>query len=407
MSGSTLQSGRYVLQELLSQTDFEVTYRATHRYLEQGVAVQTFNPALQQHPNFPRLRQAFIDEVRRRSEGSQNSLIKVMDGFEEEGMPFVVLRLIPGQMPPYLRDWLPLTRLVQIQDAAHSSEVSLGNGVSDAGNVAIATPHASPPETQPNAALQDVGRSHGGVANGKADVSHPSTIPLASYPQTHHEHRVTGNGTGQSASQNGGRSPHPQTPAKKKRNALMPLALVLTAMVGGLAGASFGWVLRFGIPDLANSSPSTSTAEEDNASLFNFGKEQSFPPVEDWPIQEFEDYTPATRSSREPDYRPSQQIPVYEDPAIEPDPFVPEPDPIPSELTPAPVAEDPAWSTTPVPLPDSSEPKPLPSPVSPIQPSPSPVPELTQPPLPTSPDNSSGSTQSEIPPSVNPLLMPN
>ncbi|NJN88876.1 MAG: hypothetical protein HC881_24580 [Leptolyngbyaceae cyanobacterium SL_7_1] len=133
-AGSTLQNGKYVIGSTLHQSDFGVTYQATHAYLQQPVIVQTFNECLRDHSNFVQLCQLFLEEVRHRTSTNATQVFKVLDGFEEAGMPYVVLQPNPDHAYPKLRDWLPLTRLIVKQPpSANGVAVSQAGAVSNSG----------------------------------------------------------------------------------------------------------------------------------------------------------------------------------------------------------------------------------------------------------------------------------
>lgn len=50
--GKTLQGGKYSLEEELGRGGFGVTFKATHHYLGQTVAIKTLNESFHLHPDF-------------------------------------------------------------------------------------------------------------------------------------------------------------------------------------------------------------------------------------------------------------------------------------------------------------------------------------------------------------------
>ncbi len=96
VAGNTLQSGKYHLDSLLGETPFSLTYRATHTYLNQPVLIQTLNPSLLSHRNFAQMQQRLVEDARRLAQAYHPHLARVLDFFQEEGLPFVAIDSIPG-----------------------------------------------------------------------------------------------------------------------------------------------------------------------------------------------------------------------------------------------------------------------------------------------------------------------
>ncbi len=279
MAGSSLQNGKYVIQAVLHQSDFGVTYQAMHTFLEQSVIIQTFNDSLRDHSNFAQLRQMFAEEARKRSSASGSQPFKIVDGFEEGEMPFAVIQLGANQPVPKLREWLPLTKLIipAAVTAANGTADGTANGTvlqetaqAIATNAMLANGTASSMGASvqsPDLAASGVNSSvNSGVAlteTAAQSATAQPTVALASPPQQR----------------------PPVRPLKSKKRHLLPIALVITASMAGLAGASVGWLLRF--------NPSPATAGNGPAEVpFNLGGEQTFPPTANWPITEQSDVTP-------------------------------------------------------------------------------------------------------------------
>lgn len=409
-AGSTLQSDKYVIQETLHQSDFSITYRAIHTYLEQAVIIQGFNDCLREHHRFEQLRQLFIAEVRRRAAMENSDTMQVLDAFEEAGMPFVVVAIAVNQPLPRMRDWLPLTKLITTEPtqsqptlpdqpnvvsepvvmiepesvvAAESTHSVNGMGVNRSSHEALANgPTTSPPMITASEIIAS--ESHELLSmNGKTTPSQPvlanalsnSKSVLLEKPKT----LVLVSSDPKSKAQKSKRSPQ----SSSFPNRLLPIALIFTALVGGLGGASAGWVLRFG-----HASEASPTSNEGNAPLFNFGKEQSFPPVQDWPVTHTSDGLPSDFSSQE-EWEPSNAIAptrrdriqynrvpepsALEDPAYEPSELNPEPtlEEPPKEIDPTrPEFESPAKQPPALePSLDTAPPQP-PEPVQPVLPDP-------------------------------------
>lgn len=95
-AGATLQDGKYVIQRTQSENYLGGVYQASHATLLQPVLIQTLNPALRNYPEFEGLQQQFVAIARRLVQAQNPHLVKVLDCFEEAGVPFVVLEQCPG-----------------------------------------------------------------------------------------------------------------------------------------------------------------------------------------------------------------------------------------------------------------------------------------------------------------------
>jgi serine/threonine-protein kinase len=95
--GKPLQNGKYTLDQELGRGGFGITYKATHHLLQQVVVIKTANEALRQDANFANFQQQFQAEGRRLALCSHPGIVRVIDFFVEEGLPFLVMDYIPGQ----------------------------------------------------------------------------------------------------------------------------------------------------------------------------------------------------------------------------------------------------------------------------------------------------------------------
>ena len=95
--GKTLQNGKYTLDQELGRGGFGITYKATHHLLQQVVVIKTVNEALRQDANFANFQQQFQAEGRRLALCSHPGIVRVIDFFVEDGLPFLVMDYIPGQ----------------------------------------------------------------------------------------------------------------------------------------------------------------------------------------------------------------------------------------------------------------------------------------------------------------------
>lgn len=351
-AGATLQNGKYVIQSTLKQSDFSITYRAVHFYLEQPVIIQTFNDSLRHHANFDQLRQLFIGELRRWAKASDGP-IKVLDGFEEAGIPYLVMPYGSDQSFPKLRDWLPVSKVV-VQPPAPSEADSVPPANSTNGKVAPAAPGAIAPHPIPEAtpstngktapvtpaashhsipaAVDQAETNNGAVKGADQPAINPgvSVIPGLTVepinPQRANPALTNGVALPGKGSQRLGGTP---SQAKPKPNRLLPIALGITALIGGFSGVAFGWMLRF--------SPATPVSTDGKpASIFDFNDEQSFPAQDNWPITDTSELesadnnwdnsvyeAPVRRDRPTYDAAPEWSAPAEEVPYSDPDP-VPE-----------------------------------------------------------------------------------
>lgn len=96
-AGTVLQDGKYKVDAVLGVGGFGITYRATHTYLGQAVALKTLNDSLCQHPNFDQFQHQFFTEAQWLALCQHPNIVRVLDFFEEAGLYFMVMDYIPGQ----------------------------------------------------------------------------------------------------------------------------------------------------------------------------------------------------------------------------------------------------------------------------------------------------------------------
>ncbi len=247
-TGEPLQNSKYVVQSVLDQSDFGITYSARHTLLDQLILLQTLNDTVQQRSDFPQLRQQFLTAVR--SLGERSDTLRVLDCFEENTLPYVVLQATVGQTPR-ISDWLTLPPEPLTSDLSHSE-------------------------------LPEASKSEIPVPPTKAEVPiAPELMREIVLPQI--------NGT----SQNGttGRSPQIVQPQKR-----IPIPFLVTLLIGLGLGAGAGFALRFQPTGVART-PSL------------FGQEQAFPSQGDWPITETPNRLSVEPKIEEPFYRTN--VPDY------------------------------------------------------------------------------------------------
>jgi eukaryotic-like serine/threonine-protein kinase len=95
-AGGLLQGGKYLLNHPLETQGFGITYRATQTQTGQAVVVKTLHPALHSSKAFTRLRDRFVDVGSLMTNCPHASLVKVLDLFQEEQLPFMVMEYVAG-----------------------------------------------------------------------------------------------------------------------------------------------------------------------------------------------------------------------------------------------------------------------------------------------------------------------
>ncbi len=96
-AGQILQGNKYILQKVLGQGGFGVTYQASHMYLDQPVVIKTLQPNLATGLDLKNLRQRFLREARHLARCQHPHIVRVLDFFEEDGGLFMVMDYVPGQ----------------------------------------------------------------------------------------------------------------------------------------------------------------------------------------------------------------------------------------------------------------------------------------------------------------------
>ncbi len=92
-----LQKGKYRIDRVLGRGEFGITYRAVQTLTNQFVAIKTLNPNLRHHADFAQFQHHFKAVAQRLSVCQHPNLVRVLDGFEEKGLPFIVMDYIPGE----------------------------------------------------------------------------------------------------------------------------------------------------------------------------------------------------------------------------------------------------------------------------------------------------------------------
>jgi serine/threonine-protein kinase len=97
LAGTTLQGGKYTLNQEIGRGGFGITYKATHHYLRQEVVIKALNDKLRQHADFTKFERQFQDEARRLATCVHPNIVRVSDFFVEAGLPYMVMEYIRGE----------------------------------------------------------------------------------------------------------------------------------------------------------------------------------------------------------------------------------------------------------------------------------------------------------------------
>ena len=98
--GYKLRQRPYIIETILGQGGFGITYKAKHLQLDYQVVLKTPNVDLQNDPEYHKYVQRFIQEGKTLARLCQNShphIVRVSDLFEENGLHCLVMDLIVGQ----------------------------------------------------------------------------------------------------------------------------------------------------------------------------------------------------------------------------------------------------------------------------------------------------------------------
>ncbi|HEY9669220.1 MAG TPA: serine/threonine-protein kinase [Coleofasciculaceae cyanobacterium] len=96
-AGTALSNGKYVLNTQLGKGVFNLTYRATNTQSNQTVIIRTLAEHLRQHSEFEAFKQHFLEIAERLKRCKNRHLVQVLDSFEDDGCPYLVMEYIPGQ----------------------------------------------------------------------------------------------------------------------------------------------------------------------------------------------------------------------------------------------------------------------------------------------------------------------
>jgi serine/threonine-protein kinase len=133
-AGTTLQNGKYLLNDVLSQNAGGTTYRATRCGSNHPVIIKSFNlpPETSDPLAVDQFRQTFLHYAKTLSRFYHPNLVKVVGAFLQGGVPYLVLDYIPGQVlqTRLVHGPIPETEAVQwIRQAAFALNALHRHGV--------------------------------------------------------------------------------------------------------------------------------------------------------------------------------------------------------------------------------------------------------------------------------------
>ena len=94
--GTVLQNGKYILDTLLSQTRWSVTYQATATQANQPVVIKTLSQLNCDRNEQAKIYQQFLEEARQLLKCQHPNLANALECFEEASLPFLVMNDVAG-----------------------------------------------------------------------------------------------------------------------------------------------------------------------------------------------------------------------------------------------------------------------------------------------------------------------
>lgn len=97
MTQAVLHNGAYILETQTGKGMLEITYKATQVSSGKTVIIKSFGEKLHQHSEFEQFKQQ-LPQIATRLQRCQNPhLVQVLDYFEEDSLPYLVMEDIQGQ----------------------------------------------------------------------------------------------------------------------------------------------------------------------------------------------------------------------------------------------------------------------------------------------------------------------
>ena len=100
VTGQKLQNGKYIIQQILGQGGFGITYKALQVYLNRPVVIKTPNEYLNHDPEYDKYIERFIAEgqtLARLSQDPHPHIVGVIELFQEGNTHCLVMEFVPGE----------------------------------------------------------------------------------------------------------------------------------------------------------------------------------------------------------------------------------------------------------------------------------------------------------------------
>lgn len=100
VTGQELQNGKYIIQQVLGQGGFGITYRALQVNLKRSVVIKTPNEYLQNDPEYDKYIEKFIAEgqlLARLSKDPHPHIVGIIELFQESNIYCLVMEFISGE----------------------------------------------------------------------------------------------------------------------------------------------------------------------------------------------------------------------------------------------------------------------------------------------------------------------
>ena len=100
VTGQELQNGKYIIQQVLGQGGFGITYQALQVNLNRSVVIKTPNKYLQHDPEYNKYIEKFIAEgqiLAELSKDPHSHIVGIIELFQEGNTHCLVMEFIPGE----------------------------------------------------------------------------------------------------------------------------------------------------------------------------------------------------------------------------------------------------------------------------------------------------------------------
>lgn len=94
------QRPQYIIEKVIGEGGFGITYKARHQELNFPVVIKTPNSRLCRDANYPKYVEGFRKEGRTLAKISQNhhpNIVRIIDFFEEGDLPCLVMDFVKGE----------------------------------------------------------------------------------------------------------------------------------------------------------------------------------------------------------------------------------------------------------------------------------------------------------------------